>query len=93
MLNICFWLIFGILSGWIVAIIARPEAMAKRAIATGFVGAVGGLLGGGLTQYISAHRVVGGFNGQSIAVSVIAAVILAVLFNAICCKQGPEAWW
>ena len=83
MLNILFWLIFGVLGGWTVALIAQPEAVPKRASGSGLIGAVGGMLGGALTQYVSHQPIVGGFNGPSILVAVIIAVILSILFNFI----------
>ncbi|MFI5275606.1 MAG: GlsB/YeaQ/YmgE family stress response membrane protein [Candidatus Saccharimonadales bacterium] len=81
MFNILFWFIFGVLGGWTVALIVEPEAVPKRASGSGLVGAFGGMLGGALTQYISHQPIVAGFNGPSILVAVIVAVILSTIFN------------
>lgn len=82
-LNLFFWFIFGALSGWTVALIARPEAVAKRVVVSGVVGALGGIAGGIVARYLSHRPVIDGFDGPSILTAVIAAVILASLFNLI----------
>lgn len=87
MLNIFFWLIFGVLGGWTVALIAQPEAVPKRAGGSGAFGAMGGMLGGILTQYLTHRPVVDGFNGPSILAAVIVAVIVASIFNLIIKKH------
>ena len=81
MLNVFFWLVFGVLGGWTVALIAQPEAVPKRASGSGLIGAFGGMLGGALTQYVSHQPIIAGFNGPSILVAVIVAVIVSSIFN------------
>ena len=81
MLNVFFWLIFGILGGWTVALIAEPEAVPKRASSSGVVGALGGMLGGALTQYLAHQSVIAGFNGPSILVAVVVSVIFSAVYN------------
>jgi hypothetical protein len=88
MLNIFFWLIFGILGGWTVALIAQPEAVPKRATGSGIVGAIGGIFGGGFTQYATHRPIVGVFNGPSILFAVIVGVIFAVIFNLILSQRN-----
>lgn len=83
MLNIIFWFIFGILSGWTVALIAQPEAILRRVAGSGIVGALGGLFGGILARILEHRPVVDGFDGPSILVAVIMAVLLASVFNFI----------
>lgn len=83
MLNILFWLIFGVLGGWTVALIAQPKVEPKRANGSGLIGAIGGMFGGALTQYLSHQQIVGGFNGPSILIAVIVAVIFSTIFNLI----------
>lgn len=83
MLNILFWIIFGVLAGWTVALIAQPDAVPRRATGSGLIGAIGGMLGGALTQYVSHQPIVGGFNGPSILAAVIIAVIFSTIFNLI----------
>lgn len=83
MLNIFFWIIFGVLSGWTVALIAYPEAVLKRIAGSGFVGAFGGVLGGVISRLLAHRPVIDGFDGPSILVAVVTAVVLAIVFNFI----------
>ena len=87
MLNIFFWIIFGALGGWTVALIAQPEAVPKRAGASGIFGAMGGMLGGILTQFLTHRPVIDAFNGPSILAAVIVAVIVSSIFNLIVKKH------
>lgn len=83
MLNIIFWFIFGVLSGWIVALIARPAADLRRIAGSGVAGAIGGVLGGAVSRILAHRPVIDGFDGLSILVAVLTAVILASVFNLI----------
>jgi uncharacterized membrane protein YeaQ/YmgE (transglycosylase-associated protein family) len=83
MLNVFFWLLFGVLGGWTVALIAQPEAIPKRATSSSIFGALGGMVGGVLTQYISHQPIISGFNGPSLLVAVVVAVVFAVVCNFI----------
>lgn len=83
MFNLIFWFIFGVLSGWIVALIARPAADLKRIVGSGVAGAIGGVLGGSLSRVLAHQPVIDGFDGPSILVAVLTAIILASVFNFI----------
>jgi len=83
MLNIIFWFIFGVLSGWTVALIAHPEADLKRIASSGVVGAIGGVFGGAVSRVLTHRPVIDGFDGPSILVAVLTAIILASVFNFI----------
>lgn len=83
MLNIFFWIIFGVLSGWTVALIIRPGAGLKRIAGSGVVGAIGGVFGGAVSRILLHRPVIDGFDGPSILIAVLTAVILASVFNFI----------
>jgi uncharacterized membrane protein YeaQ/YmgE (transglycosylase-associated protein family) len=83
MLNIIFWFIFGVLSGWTVVLIIQPAAAIKRIAASGIVGAIGGIFGGVLLRILEHQPIIDGFDGPSILAAVVTAVLLAYVFNFI----------
>lgn len=83
MLNIIFWVIFGVLSGWTVALIAQPKAELRRIAGSGAAGIIGGVFGGMVAQLLMHQPVVAGFNGPSILLAVLTAVVLASVCNFI----------
>lgn len=83
MLTLFFWLIFGVLGGWTVALVAYPDGVGGRTTLSGIIGAVGGLIGGALTHYALHKSFNSGFDGGSILGAVVAAVLLASVYNFI----------
>ncbi len=75
------WLIIGALAGWIASMITgnnRQMGAGKNII----VGVVGGFIGG-LVMNLLGGRGVTGFNFWSLVVSVVGAVILLWIVNAV----------
>lgn len=83
MLNIFFWVVFGVLSGWTIALIAQPEAAFRQIAGSDIVGALGGVLGGVLARLLTHQPVIDGFDGPSILIAVLIAVAVACVFNFI----------
>lgn len=86
MLELAFWLVFGLLSGWAVALVAEPGAASNRVGRSGLSGMIGGLVGGGLARYLLDKELIGGFDGVSIMAAVVVAVIFASIFNLVVTK-------
>ncbi len=75
------WIILGALSGWIASKIAGKDSE-MGAMANIIVGIIGAFLGGFLFGLIGGEGITG-FNVWSLLVSVIGAVILLAIINAI----------
>jgi len=83
MLELFFWLVFGLVSGWAVALVAEPQAASKRVGRSGLFGMLGALVGGGLARYFIDSRLIGGFNAMSLLIAVVAAILFASIFNLV----------
>lgn len=88
MLELSFWLIFGLLSGWAVALFAEPDAAPRRIGRSGIYGAIGALVGGWVARYFARGQFMGGFDGESILVAAVAAIIAASVFNLVTSRRN-----
>ncbi|MBB6630399.1 GlsB/YeaQ/YmgE family stress response membrane protein [Clostridium algidicarnis] len=80
-MGILAWIILGALSGWIASMITGKDSE-MGAMANIIVGIIGAFLGGFLFGLIGGKGITG-FNIWSLLVSVIGAVILLAIINAI----------
>ncbi|MBU3205788.1 GlsB/YeaQ/YmgE family stress response membrane protein [Clostridium algidicarnis] len=80
-MGILAWIILGALSGWITSMITGKDSE-MGAMANIIVGIIGAFLGGFLFGLIGGKGITG-FNIWSLLVSVIGAVILLAIINAI----------
>lgn len=79
------WIIIGALAGWIASMLTgRNKNMG--ALANIIVGIVGGLIGGFILNIFGGSGITG-FNIWSLLVSVLGAVILLAIVNAISGKK------
>ena len=84
MLNICFWIIFGFLTGWTGALIKSHSETQAFAVAT--AGVCGGALGGALIQIVSRQQLIAAYNPESI----VGATILAIIIVALTMLRGER---
>ena len=80
MLNIFFWLVFGMLIGWIAILIgSNADTHILRVLVSTTLGAV---LGGSGLQFIASGQLIGHYNPSSIvaAVAVAAGVATIILY-------------
>lgn len=76
------WIIVGALAGWIASMImGKNEQMGG--FANIIVGIIGGLLGGGIASKFFSLGKPDGINIYSILISVVGAVILLAIINAV----------
>lgn len=80
-MGILAWIILGALSGWIASMITGKDSE-MGAMANIIVGIIGAFLGGFLFGLIGGKGITG-FNIWSLLVSVIGAVVLLGIINAI----------
>ncbi|WP_230397419.1 GlsB/YeaQ/YmgE family stress response membrane protein [Novisyntrophococcus fermenticellae] len=79
------WIIIGALAGWIASMITgRNKNMG--ALANIIVGIIGGLIGGFIMSIFGGSGITG-FNIWSLLVSVLGAVVLLAIINAISGKK------
>lgn len=81
-MGIISWLIIGALAGWLASMITGNNA-SMGALANIIVGIVGGLIGGFIMNFFGGMGITG-FNIWSLLVSILGAVILLWIVNAIC---------
>jgi hypothetical protein len=86
MLELFFWLTFGFLSGWAVALIAEPQAAPRRIGRSGLYGMLGAFIGGGLVRYFSGKPLIDGFDAMGIVIAIATAVVFASAFNLFVAK-------
>lgn len=82
MLNVFFWLIFGLLAGWVDAL-AAGLTTPRRTLRQMTVGAIGALVGGVGDQLLRSQKVVAAFSGQSIMLAIAMAVLFVAAGNLI----------
>ena len=81
-MGIISWIIVGALAGWIASIIMKKNAQ-MGAVANIVTGIVGALIGGWIANALGMSAVSEGNIIYSIFISVVGAVILLAIINAI----------
>ena len=82
------WIVLGLISGFIAAKIVDKRG--KGFIRNAILGIVGAVVGGWLFNSID-HIGVTGINLKSMLVSVVGAVIVLVIYNALTHRRGAQA--
>lgn len=80
-MGIIAWIILGALSGWIASMITGNDAR-MGAVANIVVGIIGAFIGGLIFRFLGGQGVTG-FNIWSALVSIVGAVVLLLIINAI----------
>lgn len=84
MLNIFFWIIFGLLAGWVEAQVSDHHT-AHHTLQLMVAGVVGALAGG---QLVIGGHAPGTYNGTSIIIAAITAVIFAGVSSYIISRHA-----
>jgi uncharacterized membrane protein YeaQ/YmgE (transglycosylase-associated protein family) len=79
MTDIFFWILFGILAGWIASIITDTHSR-QRVLAYLTIGILGAMIGGALMRYIS-ERGIAGFSIPSLLTALCGAIIFITMLR------------
>jgi uncharacterized membrane protein YeaQ/YmgE (transglycosylase-associated protein family) len=79
MTDILFWILFGILAGWIASIITDAHSR-QRILGNLTIGILGAIVGGALMRFIS-ERGIAGFSIPSLLTAVCGSIILITLLR------------
>ena len=80
--NIIFWIIFGLIVGWLAKVI-MPGKDPGGFFITIIIGVVGSFLGGLIGQYTGLFGPVTGFNIGSFITAIIGAIVLLALYRVV----------
>ena len=82
MSNIIFWIVFGLIAGWLAKVI-MPGKDPGGFIVTILIGVAGAFIGGYLGQAIGLFGPVTGFNIGSFITAIIGAIVLLALYRVV----------
>ena len=82
MSNIIFWLIFGLIAGWLAKVI-MPGKDPGGFFVTILIGVVGSFIGGYIGQATGLFGPVSGFNIGSFVTAIIGAIVLLALYRVV----------
>ena len=81
-MSIAAWIIVGLIAG-VIANIINPRPSQGGILGAIMLGMVGAVLGGVLTGLIAKRDMTSGLNMETIVVSVLGAVLVLVVWNAV----------